>query len=159
MSPQRESSSPRGLKSLRRDLTSNLLKKRAVECSHMTDDSSDLLLLGMQECHIICQKKKKKNGHVSRMINIIIINMETSWEIPGPGKSHLSAFIWLLEALHSDLVCWVSAEHVPARSQPHLEGRPIFSPFLVSHIHSGRQTELYSYCALWSAVSSNSMKH
>lgn len=45
----------------------------------MTDDSSDLLLLGMQECHIICQKKKKKkNGHVSRMINIIIINMETS---------------------------------------------------------------------------------
>lgn len=40
------------------------------------------------------------------MINIIIINMETSWEIPGCGKSHLSAFIWRLEALHSDLVCW-----------------------------------------------------
>lgn len=42
--------------------------------------------------------EKKKKARVSRTVRITIINMETSWETPGPGKNHLSAFIWRLEA-------------------------------------------------------------
>lgn len=99
--PDGESSSHRGSHSLglELDLTSYALKWSAA-CSRMTDGSGDLDVLGMQRWDII----RQKSAAVSTAIKITMINMETSWETPGPGKSHLSAFIWLLEALGSDLL-------------------------------------------------------